>query len=96
LREHGVARVLLERHLCKSGFSAFPLVASPASRVSISGQLGILGKLPWFWITLGNVVDFYEAPGNIHLLSGSASTTRPARILAMAFGEKGREITKPL
>jgi quercetin dioxygenase-like cupin family protein len=39
---------------------------------------------------------FYEAPGSIHLPSGSASTTRPARILALAFGEKGKEITKPL
>jgi quercetin dioxygenase-like cupin family protein len=39
---------------------------------------------------------FYEPPGCIHLPSGSASTTRPARILALAFGEKGKEITKPL
>ena len=39
---------------------------------------------------------FYEAPGSIHLLSGSASTTRPARILALAFAEKGKEITKLL
>jgi quercetin dioxygenase-like cupin family protein len=39
---------------------------------------------------------FYEAPGSIHLLSSSASTIRPARILALAFGEKGKEITKPL
>ena len=39
---------------------------------------------------------FYEAPGSIHLSSGSASTARPARILAFAFGEKGKEITKLL
>ena len=39
---------------------------------------------------------FYEAPGKIHLPSGSASTTRPARLLALAFGEKGKEITKLL
>jgi quercetin dioxygenase-like cupin family protein len=39
---------------------------------------------------------FYEAPGQIHLPSGSASTTKPARLLALAFGEKGKEITKPL
>src|ERR1035438_8880086 len=37
---------------------------------------------------------FYEAPGSIHLASGSASTTRPARILALAFTEKGKELTK--
>lgn len=39
---------------------------------------------------------FYEAPGSIHLPSGSASPTRPARILAFAFAEKGKEITKLL
>lgn len=39
---------------------------------------------------------FYEAPGSIHVLSDSASTTRPARILALAFGEKGKETTRPL
>jgi quercetin dioxygenase-like cupin family protein len=39
---------------------------------------------------------FYEAPGSIHLLSSSASTIRPARTLALAFGEKGKEIAKPL
>jgi quercetin dioxygenase-like cupin family protein len=37
---------------------------------------------------------FYEAPGSIHLPSGSASITKPARILALAFAEKGKEITK--
>ena len=39
---------------------------------------------------------FYEAPGKIHLPSGSASTTKPAKILALAFGEKGKEILKLL
>ena len=37
---------------------------------------------------------FYEAPGSIHLPSGSASMTKPARILALAFVEKGKELTK--
>jgi len=37
---------------------------------------------------------FYEAPGSIHLASGSASMTRPARILILAFTEKGKELTK--
>ena len=37
---------------------------------------------------------FYEAPGSIHLRSGSASITKPARILALAFAEKGKELTK--
>jgi len=39
---------------------------------------------------------FYEAPGSIHLPSGNASTTKPGRILALAFAEKGKEITKLL
>ena len=39
---------------------------------------------------------FYEAPGSIHLPSGNASTTKPARILALAFAEKGKEITRLL
>jgi hypothetical protein len=39
---------------------------------------------------------FYEAPGKIHPPSRSGSATRPARLLALAFGEKGKEITKLL
>jgi quercetin dioxygenase-like cupin family protein len=39
---------------------------------------------------------FYEAPGSIHLPSGNATTTEPARILALAFAEKGKELTKSL
>src|SRR5712691_8490814 len=37
---------------------------------------------------------FYDAPGSIHLPSGSASINEPARILALVFAEKGKEITK--
>ncbi len=39
---------------------------------------------------------FYESPGSIHPPSGSAHITKPARILALAFAEKGKEITKLL
>lgn len=39
---------------------------------------------------------FYEAPGAIHLPSGSASATESARVLVAAFGEKGKEWTKLL
>jgi len=35
---------------------------------------------------------FYEPPGHVHLPSGSASATRAARVLAIAFGEKGKEL----
>ena len=37
---------------------------------------------------------FFEPPGAVHLASASASATRPARVLALAFGQKGKEITK--
>ena len=39
---------------------------------------------------------FSEPPRCIHSPSGSASTTRPARILVLAIGKKRREITKRL
>jgi quercetin dioxygenase-like cupin family protein len=39
---------------------------------------------------------FYEAPGAIHLASGSASAVKQARVLAFVFNEKGKELTKPL
>jgi quercetin dioxygenase-like cupin family protein len=39
---------------------------------------------------------FYEAPGAIHLPSGSASATKPAKVLVLAFAEKGKELTKLL
>ncbi|HEV2419878.1 MAG TPA: cupin domain-containing protein [Terriglobia bacterium] len=39
---------------------------------------------------------FYEAPGAIHLPSSSASATKPAKVLVVAFGEKGKKLTKLL
>jgi quercetin dioxygenase-like cupin family protein len=36
---------------------------------------------------------FSKAPGAIHLPSGRASATKPARVLVVAFGEKGKELT---
>ena len=38
---------------------------------------------------------FYEPPGSVHLFSGSASATRPARMLAMVFAEKGVPRSRP-
>jgi quercetin dioxygenase-like cupin family protein len=38
---------------------------------------------------------FYEPPGRVHLPSGSGSATRPARVLAFAFTEKGKELVMP-
>ena len=38
---------------------------------------------------------FYELPGRVHLASGTASATRSARVLAMAFSEKGKALVTP-
>lgn len=38
---------------------------------------------------------FCEAPGQIHLPSGSAQPTNPARVLVLAFTEKGKELISP-
>jgi len=39
---------------------------------------------------------FYEPPGRIHLPSGSASSLKPAKMLAFNFHEKGKELLKPI
>ena len=39
---------------------------------------------------------FFEPPGAVQLTSASASATKPARILALAFGQKGKELTRRL
>lgn len=38
---------------------------------------------------------FLEAPNQLHGVSGNASTTRPAKLLAMLLAEKGRQLTTP-
>ena len=38
---------------------------------------------------------FYEPPGAKHSTSGNGSTTQPARILAMVFGDKGQPLSRP-
>lgn len=45
-------------------------------------------------ISTGEV--FFAPLGAIHLPSVSSSATKPARVLALAFGEKGKELTKRL
>ena len=39
---------------------------------------------------------FYEAPRQVHQTSRNASSTRPARLLAIIVGEEGQPITTPL
>jgi len=38
---------------------------------------------------------FYEAPGSVHRISGNASATKPARLLAMIFAEKTLPLESP-
>src|SRR5215216_1430660 len=38
---------------------------------------------------------FFERPGEIHAVSGNASTTQPARLLALLLAEKGAALTTP-
>jgi quercetin dioxygenase-like cupin family protein len=38
---------------------------------------------------------FLETPGQLHAVSGNASTTRPARLLAVLLAEKGKPRTTP-
>jgi quercetin dioxygenase-like cupin family protein len=38
---------------------------------------------------------FYEAPGQLHAVSGNASHTEPAKVLAFIVAESGKPITVP-
>lgn len=38
---------------------------------------------------------FYEAPGATHEVSKNASTTEPAKLLALIFAKKGSTLTMP-
>jgi len=38
---------------------------------------------------------FYEAPGQLHAISGNASPTEPAKVLAFMVVESGKPITVP-
>jgi hypothetical protein len=38
---------------------------------------------------------FFENPGDVHAVSGNASQTQPARILAIVFTKKGDPVSIP-
>jgi quercetin dioxygenase-like cupin family protein len=38
---------------------------------------------------------FFENPGELHAVSRNASTTQPAKLLALLFAEKGARLTSP-
>ena len=39
--------------------------------------------------------ESFDAPGEVHAVSGNASTTQPAKILAIVFTKKGDPVTLP-
>jgi len=47
-------------------------------------------------MTLGVGETFYESPSDIHSVSGNASTTEPAKILAILIKDKGAPGTTPV
>lgn len=38
---------------------------------------------------------FFETPGQLHAVSGNASSSRPAKLLAILLAEKGKQLTTP-
>jgi hypothetical protein len=39
--------------------------------------------------------ESFDAPGEVHAVSGNASATQPAKILAIVFTKKGDPVTIP-
>lgn len=47
-------------------------------------------------MTLGEGQTFYESPSDIHTVSANASTTEPAKFLAILIKDKGKPVTSPV
>jgi quercetin dioxygenase-like cupin family protein len=45
--------------------------------------------------TFGPGQMFMEGPGELHAVSGNASTTKPAKFIALLLAEKGKPLTAP-
>jgi quercetin dioxygenase-like cupin family protein len=52
-----------------------------------------VGDGPEQTYTTGQI--FIETPGQLHAVSRNASTTKPARLLAILLAEKGKQLTTP-
>ena len=52
-----------------------------------------MGDEPEKTYTAGQM--FLETPGQLHAVSGNASATRPAKLLAVLLAEKGKQLTTP-
>jgi quercetin dioxygenase-like cupin family protein len=46
-------------------------------------------------LTLGPAQSFYEDPGDIHIVSRNASSTRPAKFLVFMINKKGAPLVMP-
>jgi quercetin dioxygenase-like cupin family protein len=73
-----------ERH--RHGGFVVAYVLEGAIRSQLSGQ-------PEQTFTKGQV--FYEPPGGVHAVSRNASTSEPARLLAVLVTPKGKAVTAP-
>ena len=47
-------------------------------------------------MTLGPGQTFYEGPDDIHVVGRNASTTRPAKLLALLIKKKGAPVLVPV
>ena len=52
-----------------------------------------VGDEPEKTYTAGQI--FMETPGQLHSVSRNASTTKPAKLLALLLAEKGKQLTTP-
>src|SRR5215813_11334110 len=52
-----------------------------------------VGNEPEKTYTVGQM--FFENPNDLHAVSRNASTTKPARLLAILLAEKGKQLTSP-
>lgn len=53
-----------------------------------------VGDAPEQTYTVGQM--FIESPGEVHAVSGNASDSKPAKLLAILMAEKGKPLTSPV
>jgi quercetin dioxygenase-like cupin family protein len=100
LFEHALPPIDLSRYELKALEVTYPPGAASQSHrhpgvvvgyvLEGSIRFGLAGK-PETVLTAGQM--FYESPDDIHQVSANASTTAPARMLAVMIVEKGKPIS---
>lgn len=58
-------------------------------------RFGVNDKAPTVLSPGQMFFESFDAPGEVHAVSGNASTTQPAKILAIVFTKKGDAVTIP-